>query len=123
MIRYSIDIIIKLISFFLINIKEINIMSTDAKKRLIDMISTTLSESECNLFITIIKNKQHLGLLELEADWISRHDCAGFPINDCECSNKLNCSCYNGDYIFERRCDQEDLILSIFSKKRYDTKN
>ena len=92
-------------------------MSTEAKKRLINMIST-LSESECNLFITLLKNKQYVGLLEREADWMSKHDGAGFPISECECSNRPDCSCYNGDYIFERRCDQEDLILSIFSKKK-----
>jgi hypothetical protein len=93
-------------------------MSTEAKKQLIDIISTTLSDSECNLFITLIKNKQQVGLLERDAEWLSRHDCAGFPIIECEYSNESDCSCYNGDYIFERRCDREDLILSIFSKKK-----
>ena len=90
-------------------------MSTDKKSQLINMIST-LSESESNLFITLIKNKQHVGLLERQAEWSSTHH---YEYHGC--NNPDNCnSCYSGDTIHEKRSKWEGLMLAIFSKKQYE---
>jgi hypothetical protein len=67
-------------------------MSTDKKSQLINMIST-LSESECNLFI---KNKQHVGLLEREAKWLSTHYDSGYCRNGSYCMSR-----YSRDTIFK----------------------
>ena len=90
-------------------------MSTDEKSQLINMISA-ISESEYNLFITLIKNKQHVGLLEREAEWLSTHHDRSYG-----CNNPGYCnSCYSGDTICDKRYEWETLMLAIFSKKQYE---
>ena len=62
-------------------------------------MASTLSDTECNLFVTLIKNKQHLGLLEREAEWLSNHHHCDEHLHklgeDCN-------SCYSGDTISEK---------------------
>ena len=88
-------------------------MSNHNISQLINMIST-LSESESNLFITLIKNKQHVGLLEREAEWLSTHHHRSYG-----CNNPDNCnSCYSCDTICDKRYCREILMLDIFSFKK-----
>ena len=92
-------------------------MSTKEKIQLVNMISK-LTESECKLFITLIENKQHIGLLEREVEWLSTHH----RIGD-DCNNPDNCnSCYSGDTIHEKRYKWDELMLAIFSKISHSDK-
>jgi hypothetical protein len=71
----------------------------------------TMIESECKLFLLLIKNKQQLALLEREAEWFSTHHSISDTINHSVCSK-----CYSGDTDFEFKCNLIDLVLSLFNK-------
>ena len=93
-------------------------MSVDSKKtKLTDMVSS-LSESECDIFIRLIKNKQHVGLLERESEWLSTHH-----NHDSWCRHPKECgSCYSYDTLSDKQYLWRDLILAIFSNLCYEDK-
>lgn len=84
-------------------------------EQLHNMINT-LSEEEGKLFISLIKNKQQLGLLEREAEWFSTHHYVGDCLKS-ECN-----SSYSGDTDHEFNYRLRKLLLKLFNKKSYEEK-
>ena len=76
----------------------------------------TLNESECKLFLSLIKKKQLIGLLQREAEWINTHHYVY------ECDKSSCCSnCYSGDTEFEFKHNLISLVVSLFDKEIQDT--
>jgi len=97
-------------------------MPKETSKEKLSKLVKDLSDDESKSLIKIIKNKQTLGLLEREAEWLSTHHQAGDYCKSHERhGNPNHCqSSYSGDTISDFESRVHTLILKLFELEAYE---
>ena len=73
---------------------------------------TELTDYEVPTIHNLVKNKQFVGLLQREVQWLNDHHRVG----ECTRSNESNCiSSYSGDTEYDRTTSLNESIISLFS--------
>jgi len=91
-------------------------VSVSASKSQIISDILGLTESERNVFAMILKNKNTLGFLEREAEWMSTHEYGPhYGPNACN-------SHYSGDTECEHTGSLKQLVLTLFDQPEYETR-